>query len=708
MMQMNSVYNIVLSDSFKQDLANLPPQIRAKMMQKLPSLAENPYHPGFRSEKQTVIRSRNIMRSRINHKYRFLWEWGNKEIILWRAGHHEMIDAITEIVDNDFNFEYWQHIRDEPEYVDNVEPIFACLPSTILRLLGVPEEALDDVLSITDPDEIWTLPVSRNVQEVLFSLLCTNTLDEVKEAIFDPSKLLYRTTVDHLVGYCEGRIRRLMLNLTEEQEALVYARTNGPLLIKGVAGSGKTTIGVYRALALVDELGYQPALFPDDTSKQILVLTYSSTLVKALRDLFRELREKMPEGLHVMTYDAWLRDFLRQQGVKYTRPKDETRKKFLMSAIERVKSNYPPNHYVFGLDADFLLDEFDQVLYGRGIFSLEEYQDLERHSRRIRLDRKEHRPVVWEIFREYKKLLWKHKNKYLDYGGQVLYILKHYEKILPKYRAVIIDEAQDLPPIRLKLASKLVDASAGDMRGLTLLADPAQSIYYRGIPWKEAGVEIRGRRTRVLTKNFRNTQPILEVAASILDRCEDLKQENEFIPPLSTHRLGPRPRLVFYREEIDQLEFIRDTILWLSRHQYRLGDIAILSRSSHDPATGRKPLHELEAYLSEHKIPCAYHRNDDFDIFENNVKLITMHSAKGLEFPVVFIIGLASESMPRIDFPKNEEEQLLQERKLLYVSMTRASEWLFMLCPKQRYSPFIRDDLDRNKVHVMEAEAGVS
>ena len=122
---------------------------------------------------------------------------------------------------------------------------FEHVPDNILRLFAVPDEQLQAVKSLADEEEVWDLPIPDNVQMTLLDIL-TNpawTLDN----LLDKRQLLYRTTVDRLEGYCEGKIKQLLLNLNEEQESYVRIRANGPVLIKGVAGSGKTTIGLYRA-----------------------------------------------------------------------------------------------------------------------------------------------------------------------------------------------------------------------------------------------------------------------------------------------------------------------------------------------------------------------------------------------------------------------------------------------------------------------------
>ena len=74
---------------------------------------------------------------------------------------------------------------------------------------------------------------------------------------------------------------------------------------------------------------------------------------------------------------------------------------------------------------------------------------------------------------------------------------------------------------------------------------------------------------------------------------------------------------------------------------------------------------------------------DNMDETENAVTLMTLHSAKGLEFPVVFLVGMEEGIFPgrqSIGEPKEMEE----ERRLCYVGITRAKKDLFLTCSKQR------------------------
>ncbi len=104
----------------------------------------------------------------------------------------------------------------------------------------------------------------------------------------------------------------------------------------------------------------------------------------------------------------------------------------------------------------------------------------------------------------------------------------------------------------------------------------------------------------------------------------------------------------------------------------------------------------------------------DIDNFDDQVDapvLLTLHAAKGLEFRVVFIVGLADGTLPH-SRTLDDPEQIAEERRLLYVGITRAKERLYLLYPFRRSawsdedvagpSRFLRDlppDLIEGNVH---------
>jgi DNA helicase-2/ATP-dependent DNA helicase PcrA len=88
----------------------------------------------------------------------------------------------------------------------------------------------------------------------------------------------------------------------------------------------------------------------------------------------------------------------------------------------------------------------------------------------------------------------------------------------------------------------------------------------------------------------------------------------------------------------------------------------------------------LSAFLEEVALASDV---DNVDQNQDAVHLMTLHSAKGLEFPTVFIVGLEEGILPHsrslISYPEMEEE-----RRLMYVGLTRAKEKIYLLFTRQR------------------------
>ena len=113
---------------------------------------------------------------------------------------------------------------------------------------------------------------------------------------------------------------------------------------------------------------------------------------------------------------------------------------------------------------------------------------------------------------------------------------------------------------------------------------------------------------------------------------------------------------------------------------------------------GGKPAAEnLPAFLDDLS---QWRTGDFFDPRADAISLMTIHAAKGLEFPVVFICGLEQDLLP-LTHPNQGKEALQEERRLFYVAMTRARHLLVLSTTRQRFlygerrtckvSPFIKE-----------------
>jgi len=241
-----------------------------------------------------------------------------------------------------------------------------------------------------------------------------------------------------------------------------------------------------------------------------------------------------------------------------------------------------------------------------------------------------------------------------------------------QYAALLIDEAHDFEESWLRLATRMVSPST---RSLLVLYDDAQSIYQkkrRHFTFASVGIQAQGR-TGILRLNYRNTAEVLALATlcarSLLQRDEAAADGAESMPlvqPASAGRRGPLPVLISARDAREEAELLAERIEALLAEPVPAGDIAVLFRAKYLMAP-------LEQALRRRRIGFdsmnerAFRR---FDWTRATIRLLTMHSAKGLEFAHVFVAGL--QALPMRD------ESLEDALRLLYVAMTRSTNRLVL------------------------------
>src|SRR5262245_49620086 len=93
------------------------------------------------------------------------------------------------------------------------------------------------------------------------------------------------------------------------------------------------------------------------------------------------------------------------------------------------------------------------------------------------------------------------------------------------------------------------------------------------------------------------------------------------------------------------------------------------------------PRAALAEGLSGRGLPARYMTGGDLDLGADAVKVLTLHSAKGLEFPTVILAGLEEGVLPRIPADADEDTRKEEEalfRRLVFVGMTRAMRGLMV------------------------------
>ena len=240
-----------------------------------------------------------------------------------------------------------------------------------------------------------------------------------------------------------------------------------------------------------------------------------------------------------------------------------------------------------------------------------------------------------------------------------------------QYTALLVDEAHDFEDAWLRMAVQLVNPATNS---LLVLYDDAQSIYQkkrRKFNFASVGIEARGR-TSVLKLNYRNTAEVLALAVhcaqSLLDGAGESRDEDEIplVQPASAGRRGALPVLLQGRDEREEAELIAERIAAAHAAGMPLEEIAVLCRTKYQ----MRPIEQALARrrLAGQSMSAQAFRR--FDWGRPSIKLVTMHSAKGLEFPLVFVAGL--QALPMRD------ESLEDAARLLYVAMTRATHELVL------------------------------
>ena len=228
--------------------------------------------------------------------------------------------------------------------------------------------------------------------------------------------------------------------------------------------------------------------------------------------------------------------------------------------------------------------------------------------------------------------------------------------------------------------------------GLFFAADSKQSLYSRNYTWTSAHPRLQFRgRSASLKRNYRSTREIDLAAFGVL-----LPEEGEVIEQSSSLHEGPMPVLLRGVEPGQEATWVARFIQQMARHLHLgQGAATVLVPNAEVGETMARALEEVD-------IPAQYFAGRDLDLKAPCVKVLTMHSAKGLEFPIVIVVGLYEGTYPVADDFEDSglfEEKMRQERRLLYVALTRAMRGLMLVVPKNCLHEAVAD-LDLSNWHV--------
>jgi len=142
---------------------------------------------------------------------------------------------------------------------------------------------------------------------------------------------------------------------------------------------------------------------------------------------------------------------------------------------------------------------------------------------------------------------------------------------------------------------------------------------------------------------------------------------------------GPQDLIVLVLARTGYLDWLsgESTAEAVSRRENVEELVSVVAQYEHDPANEDKT---LAGFLDRVSLVSDV---DDYDDKSNRVSLMTLHCAKGLEFPIVFLVGMEDGLFPHHRRGEGAED-LEEERRLCYVGMTRAKEKLYLTNTERR------------------------
>lgn len=488
---------------------------------------------------------------------------------------------------------------------------------------------------------------------------------------------------EELQQLLSGRsFRDWMLYLHPDQRRVTNGLYDRPVLLQGVSGSGKTCVLVHRALHLARSYpGTRVGVFTLNRSLANLIRDLIDTLVPAsLRAridvmavydlaervvkhfeptrLLREMDPKSGETVDRAWEDFWIKlqdrggcdpsiDSLRKQRINASRYlRDEliwVRSAFATSSAPGLA--VPPRvHY---------LDPAKAVRKGREVRFLAEW----RQAVLAELP-------CWEEYLEDGGLV--------DHAGMTLTAhgivprLKSGESHPFQYRAVLVDEVQDLATVELELLSATVDTRAPD--ALFLAGDSKQQVFPKEHDLRKAGlVDIERRYFR---KNYRNPRQILEAGVAILEHFGGSDVDGEDVVDLQNPEYSARecPRPLYVRAASEEEE--RRAVAARVRARRAVDDapLCVVACGIRDDDTQL-----LEALRKQYAAVglelCLLSQQPR--LAPRTVFLSALETVKGFEFSTVFITRCTSQFMPDRGMPVKEH---WRDARRLYVALTRARD----------------------------------
>jgi superfamily I DNA/RNA helicase len=445
--------------------------------------------------------------------------------------------------------------------------------------------------------------------------------------------------------------------LHPEQRQIAYRPSySGPAQVTGGPGTGKTVTVLHRAAFLAARAA------PGDPP--ILLTTFNGNLAQALSVQLDLLISDAAarRRIEVLNVDRLAYRVVRQaRGHPVIADERVLRSRWAAAAADAGLPFTPA----------FLKTEWEQVILARDLWSEQAYLDCPRAGRGRPLTRIQRR-LVWQAVRRVTaELAVAGESTHLQLANEAGRLLGHAGA--PRYRHILVDEAQDLHLAQWRL---LRAAAAPGPDDLFIAADPHQRIYRNRVSLASLQISVRGR-SRRLSLNYRTTQEILAWAVPLLgpDPVTGLDGEVDSLLGYRSPTRGQRPQVQVTATRAAEFTVLAERIRsWLSTG-IEPQAVGVAARSAILAREAREALHAagiMTVPLRGQGDPQA-------------VRVGTMHAMKGLEFQAVAVIGVEPGLVPEPAAVTPEAEDavthdldLQRERCVLFAACTRARDHLLV------------------------------
>lgn len=691
-------FTVAISRQFFDAFAKIPRTQQMKVTHFIDKFEQAPDSASINYEQISDFKDKNLRSVRIDLDYRAIVlrpDQGNVFVLMY-VDHHDAAyrwarnkvarinpeSGGLQVIDVESVSELSSEVLESSAAKSQLPPRFSHIKDKQLLRLGVPLEFLPAVRAArTDQDvEKLCAQLPDEASDALYMLAAGYELSHVYSEVDKTEEAVAVDTQDFAAALAAPDSMRsfwVVENETELSAALAAPlehwrvflhpsqrkivtnpKLNGPARVLGGAGTGKTVVAMHRAKWLVENKFTEP-------QDRILFTTFTANLAADIKaNLAKICRPEDMQKIEVVNIDKWVFDYLKRNGYKRELATDKVSDELWELAYSLAPEE--PN-----FDLQFYREEWEKVIQPNGVTDKAGYLKVSRAGRGVSLTRKD-RDTIWVVFEEYRELLTRKGLKEItDATRDARQLLEKQEAVLP-YKAVVLDEAQDMGPETFKLIRQIMNHD-GDAAQIFIVGDAHQRIYGRQATLSSCGIDIRGR-ARKLKINYRTTEETRRWAVSLLSgmTADDLDGDLDDLRGYQSKLHGNAPSVTNFGTFEEEVEFVCDTIRTLLTSGVSLSDICLVGRDDRVLERYDKALKDskFETYRIRRSVP------DERNV--GGVRLATMHRVKGLQFEYVFLVQINDRIVPpdhllskaTNDVSRREIEQ--QERRLLHVAATRA------------------------------------